>query len=77
MFTKTFPFGSDPEIKTPKVNSMNEVKVSSEQTANCIKSKYEYPNGLIFEIEQYFNKIILTSNKELVQLEDGTYTFKD
>lgn len=64
-------------IKTPPVDNFQDIKIEHKKTADCIINHSIYPNGLDITMTQLANKIILTSNRELVQNDDGTYCFKD
>lgn len=77
MFHYEFGIGSVINVKTPKVNSLDEIKKEFTQTANQISSHFEYPNGLILDIIQTASKIEWTTNKRIILLEDGTLGFED
>ncbi len=77
MYHYTFGPGTCNNIKTPKVNSLDEIKKSINQTIDCIKTHLEYPNGLILDTEVWADKIEYTSNKRIIMLEDGTLGFED
>mgnify|MGYP005775699337 CR=1 FL=1 len=64
-------------IKTPQVNNFNDIKKEIKQTADCIINHSIYPNGLDITMSQLADKIIISSNKELLENDDGTYSFKD
>ena len=67
----------DMVIKTPKVDNFNDIKKELKQTNDCIINHSIYPNGLDVTISQLADKIIVSSNKELLKNDDGTYSFKD
>lgn len=77
MFKYVFTSGSNINVKTPPIKSIDEIKFTATQTADCIKSRFEYPNGLIIENEQYADKIIWITNKKIVLLENGVLGFED
>lgn len=77
MYTYTFTSGSNINVKTPKVNNIKEIKFNADQTAECIKSRFEYPNGLVIETEQYCDKIVWVTNKRIILLENGALGFED
>lgn len=77
MYKYTFGVGSCINVKIPKVNSLDEVKKNIEQSADCIRSHFEYPNGLILDVEQTADCIKWSSNKRVILLEDGTLGFED
>ena len=64
-------------INTPKVNNFNDIKKEIKSDADCIINHSIYPNGLDITITQLADKIIISSNKELIKNEDGTYDFKN
>lgn len=64
-------------IKTPKVNSFNDIHKELKQSEDCIINHSIYPNGLDVTITQLCNKIIITSNKPLIKNDDGSYSFED
>lgn len=64
-------------IKTPQVNSVSEIKFSSNQYADHIESHFEYPNGLILDSITYPDRIEYTSNRRLVVLEDCSIAFEE
>lgn len=72
MFEYTFPAGSDFKILTPFDIDFNDIKKEITQTAEYIRNLSTYPNGLILDTLQYPDKIIIKSNKELVDNGDGT-----
>ena len=64
-------------IKTPKVNSLNDIKKDVKQDAECIVNHSIYPNGLDITMSQLVDKIIISSNKKLIKNEDGSYSFEE
>lgn len=64
-------------IKTPNVNSLSDIKIEYKQTPECIINHSIYPDGTDVTFSQLPDKIIISSNKELVKNDDGTYSFKD
>ena len=64
-------------LKTPKISNFKDIKIECKQTADCIVNHSIYPNGLDITMSQLADKIILTSNRELVKNADGSYSFKD
>lgn len=64
-------------IKTPDVQSLNDIKIENKQTDECIINHSIYPDGTDVTFTQFANKIIISSNKELIKNEDNTYSFKD
>lgn len=47
------------------------------QTESLVHAKFTYPNGFSFESETYEDKIIIRSNRELVDNGDGTLSVLD
>lgn len=64
----------EPHILTPFVKNLDEIKKEITQTANCIHNVSTYPNGVILDITQYHDKIIVKCNYELIKNVDGTYS---
>ena len=64
-------------IKTPKVDSFDDIKKDIKQTADCVINHSIYPNGLDVTISQLADKIIISSNKKLIKNEDGSYSFEE
>lgn len=64
-------------IKTPHVDSFSDIKITTEQTADCIKMHEEFPNGLILDIIQYCDKTEYISNKRIIADEDFSLKFED
>lgn len=77
MYKYVFTTGSAISVKTPKVNNLDEVKKSFEQSVESIKSHLEYPNGLIIDTELYADKIIWLTNKRIILSEDGKLEFEE
>ncbi len=64
-------------IKTPKVDNFSDIKKEIKQSVDCVINHSIYPNGLDITMSQLSDKIIISSNKELLKNNDGTYSFKD
>ncbi len=64
-------------IKTPDVEKFSDIKIENKQTKDCIVNHSIYPDGTDVTFTQLANKIIISSNKELVQNDDGSYSFKN
>lgn len=60
----------------PNVANMNQIKKSVVQTADCIITDLEYPNGLKLHFEQRAGNIDVTTNGKPVKNPDGTYSFE-
>ena len=77
MFNYSVNAGEKLTIKTPNVKSLSDIKIEHKQTADCIINHSVYPDGTDVTFSQLCNKIIISSNKELIKNDDGTYSFKD
>lgn len=64
-------------IKTPNVKSFSDIKIEKKQSAECIINHSIYPDGTDVTFTQLADKIIISSNKELVKNDDNTYSFKN
>ena len=73
MYTYIFE-GVGFEIKTPGVTDFSQVKKEIVQSANKVVNQSTYPNGLVLRIEQEADKVIVYSNRRLLQNPDGSYT---
>lgn len=69
--------GGNINIKTPHVDKFSDIKITTEQTEDCIKMHEEFPNGLILDITQYSDKIEYLSNKRIIVDEDFSLKFED
>lgn len=77
MFNYSVNVGEKLTIKTPNVQSFSDIKIEKKQTADCIINHSIYPDGTDVTFTQLSDKIIISSNKELIQNNDGTYCFKN
>lgn len=64
-------------IKTPKVDSFNDIKKDIKQTDECIINHSVYPNGLDITMSQLADRIIVSSNKKIIKNTDGSYSFEE
>ena len=64
-------------IITPEVEKLSDIKTEMKQTEDCIINHSVYPDGTDVTFTQIANKIIISSNKELIKNDDGTYSFKN
>lgn len=64
-------------FKTPKVNSLDEIKKVFNQYPDHIESHLEYPNGLIIDSATYCDRVEYVTNKRLIVLEDCSIGFED
>lgn len=76
MFNYVLRAGEKMQINTPNVNSIDEIKKDITQTADCITNHSIYPDGLDITLKQFADHIEISSNRELIKNEDGTFTPK-
>lgn len=76
MESQRFDLSGEVKIIIPDLKDMNDVKKEIIQSADCIKTHLEYPNGLILDFEQVAGKISLHCNKKIIKNDDGTFTFE-
>lgn len=72
-FTYIIEAGASLKIHTPGIEDFSQIKTQTMQRADCILMQSDYPNGWHIEVEQYSDRIILYSNKQLTQNEDGSF----
>lgn len=77
MFNYSVNINEKITIRTPNVKSLSDIKVEHKQTDECIINHSVYPDGTDVTFSQLSDKIIISSNKELVKNADGTYSFKN
>lgn len=75
MFNYSLNAGEKLTIKTPNVKSFSDIKIEKKQTSDCIINHSIYPDGTDITFTQLADKTIISSNKELVKNDDGTYSF--
>lgn len=76
MFEYTFKTGDKINILTPFCSNLSEVDRSESKSPDSIKSVSVYPNGFKIETTQTADKIIVKTNKELVDNGDGTMSVR-
>lgn len=64
-------------ISTPKVDKFSDIKTNAKVLPGRIETHSEYPNGLIVDVVQTSNKIEFTTNKRIIQLENGSLCFEE
>ena len=69
--------GGQVNVKTPHVENLSDILISSEQTSEYVKIHEEFPNGLVLDITQFPDKIEYVSNKRIIVLEDFSLAFED
>jgi hypothetical protein len=68
-----YTFTSENKLLTPFCTDINQIENETiSQSPECLHRKSTYPNGFIIEFIQYSNKIILKTNKPLIDNNDGT-----
>lgn len=73
MFMYIVESGGNLNIHTPDITDMSQIKTSVVQRADCIFLQSDYPGGWHIEAEQYADRIVLYSNKQLTQNADGSF----
>lgn len=77
MYIYKFKPGDNICIKTPHVNSFDEIQIKQNQSAECITNHSKYPNGLELDITQFADKVIISSNKRIILSGNNELTFED
>lgn len=77
MYKYVFKANTKFTIKTPKVNSIKDIKVHHTQSEDKIENHSIYPNGLDLFITQYDDEIEIISNKPIIEDENNTLKFED
>lgn len=69
--------GESFNIKTPGDHSFSDIKKDVKTDGEITINHSTYPNGFEIKMTQLPNKIIITTNMELVKHSDGFYYIKD
>ncbi len=69
-----YTFTKEVEILTPFKCNFSDIKKEITQTPDFIRNHSTYPNGVILDMYQYFDKVVIKSNKKLIDNNDGTVT---
>lgn len=69
--------GESFNIKTPGNHTLNDIVKNIKSDENIIINDSLYPDGFKIKMTQLANKIIITTNKELIKNSDGSYSIKD
>ena len=77
MFNYSVNVGEKLTIKTPNVKSLSDIKIEHKQTADCIINHSVYPDGTDVTFSQLCNKIIISSNKELIKNDNRVINAKN
>ena len=72
-FTYIIESGAELKIHTPGIEDFSQINTQTVQRADCIFMQSDYPIGWHIEAEQYTDRIVLYSNKPLVQNADGSF----
>lgn len=65
---------SEVKILTPWCKSLHDVKTTIEQYPDKVVNHSVYPNGLDLYMENHGDKIVVRSNRSLIENGDGTFT---
>lgn len=77
MFNYSVKLGESFNIKTPGNHSFDDITKNIKSDGQIIINHSLYPNGFEIKMTQLVNKIIITTNMELVKNDDGSYTIKE
>lgn len=77
MYNYSFKDNGNFFIKTPEVSSFSDIKTETKQTDDCVITHAVYPNGLDLNISILSSRLIISSNKKLIQKDDNSYEFED
>ena len=69
--------GESFNIKTPGSHTLNDINKNIGSDGEIIINHSLYPNGFEIKMTQLADKIIITTNKELVKNSNGSYSIKD
>lgn len=73
VFTYIVEKGANLKIHTPGIKDMSQIKTKTIQKPDCIYMQSDYPSGWHIEVEQRSDKIVIYSNYQLTQNEDGSF----
>lgn len=74
VFNKTIKPGQSLKIKTPGNHSFDDITKNLKSDGEIIINHSLYPDGFEIKMTQLPNKIIVTTNMELIENEDGSYS---
>lgn len=69
--------GESFNIKTPGNHTFKDISKNIKTNGEIIINHSSYPNGFEIKMTQLANKIIITTNKELIKNSDGFFYIKD
>lgn len=64
-------------IKTPGNHSFSDISTNIKNDKDIIINESLYPNGFKIKMTQLANKIVFTTNMELIKHDDGFYYIKE
>lgn len=64
-------------IKTPGNHSFDDIIKNIKSDGDIIINRSLYPNGFEIKMTQLADKIIITTNMELIKNSDGSYSIKE
>lgn len=74
MYTYIIEHGAKLNIRTPWLTDFSKIKTRTVQRPDCIYSQFDYPNGWHAEVEQHADSIVIYSNCQLTENEDGSFS---
>lgn len=74
VFNKTIKPGQSLKIKTPGNHSFDDITKNLKSDGEIIINHSLYPDGFEIKMTQLSNKIIVTTNMELIENEDGSFS---
>ena len=77
MFVYIIGKDTDFTLNTPFVSDFSQIKNKAEQFPDKILLHSEYPNGLILDMTQTAEQIVVCSNMELIKADDGSYNVRE
>ena len=69
--------GESFKIQTPGNHSFDDIVKNIKTDGQVTINHSLYPNGFDVKITQLYNKIIITTNMELIENADGSYSVKE
>lgn len=76
VYNYTVNVGESFNIKTPGNHSFDDITKSIKSNDEVVINNSLYPNGFEIKMTQLANKIIITTNMELIKNNDGFYYIK-
>lgn len=69
--------GQSFKLNTPGNHSFDDIVKNTKSDGQIIINHSKYPNGFEIKATQLVNKIIITTNMELIKNNDGSYSIKE